>query len=293
MKKYFLIIILFAVAGILPQGIFAATMSLEGPSEVGTSGNIMLDVKISTEKPLNTISGAISIPSNFEVIETSDGNSIVNFWIQSPTFDPKTRLLSFSGITPSGFSGKNLILLRVVLHPQSAGPAGAYFEREKTEVFTNGPYGEKDALEFSNFSTTIIQGKVNKEILDADVLPPEEFTPVISRKKGMLEEKWFVVFSTQDPESGVSGYEVAESRNPQISEENLRWKAATSPYVLKDQSLHSFIYMRARDYHGNVRVEKIDPLNGIVWYENPRTQVIIIFSIILFYLLYVWKRPKK
>ena len=40
------------------------------------------------------------------VTDSSDGNSIISYWVERPTYDPLKNTLEFSGIVPGGFYGK-------------------------------------------------------------------------------------------------------------------------------------------------------------------------------------------
>ena len=64
-----------------------------------------------------------------------------------------------------------------------------------------------------------------------------------------------MVFATQDKKSGVDHYEVAEDKtNVGVEYNKLNWHRAGSPYLLSDQSLGNFVYVKAVDNRGNERV---------------------------------------
>jgi len=45
-----------------------------------------------------------------------------------------------------------------------------------------------------------------------DTEPPELFTPEIGRQPDIFNNQWFLAFTTQDKNSGISHYEVREIR---------------------------------------------------------------------------------
>ena len=57
------------------------------------------------------------------------------------------------------------------------------------------------------------------------------------------------------------------------------WARAKSPYILKDQSRKSYVYVRAIDKAGNERVEMVKPKKSTSWSEFWWIYVIIITTI--------------
>jgi hypothetical protein len=86
---------------------------------------------------------------------------------------------------------------------------------------------------------------------------PESFTPIIAEDKNVYGGAHFLVFSTTDKGSGINHYEVLEVPAGSAIGQNPAWVAATSPYLLKDQTLSSDIYVRAVDNDGNATVAKL------------------------------------
>ena len=100
----------------------------------------------------------------------------------------------------------------------------------------------------------------------------------------MFEGKWFVVFNTQDKQSGIDHFEVQENRG--AKPDYTKWKTAVSPYLLEDQDLKSYIFIKAVDKAGNSVLEILPPKyvkKGIsaIWLVELG---IIIFIIFLYYI---------
>ena len=115
-----------------------------------------------------------------------------------------------------------------------------------------------------------------------DTEPPESFVPEISRDELIANGKWFVVFVTQDKASGIDRYEIKESRQKILTFFS-RWRVAESPYVLQDQELRSYVFVKAVDKNGNQRIIKIAPRNPLEWYENYENWLIIVLGLLIAY----------
>ena len=119
--------------------------------------------------------------------------------------------------------------------------------------------------------------------------------PEIARDESISDDKWFIVFATQDKASGVDHYEVKESRQKILTFFS-RWRAAESPHVLKDQELRSYIFVKAVDKTGNERIVKLSPQNSLRWYENYENWIILIVIAVVFAFgakKILWKKPKR
>ena len=72
------------------------------------------------------------------------------------------------------------------------------------------------------------------------------------------------------------------------------WKVAKSPYLLEDQGLSSFIFVKAVDKAGNERTEKLEPLHPQgAWYNNGFFWIIIIGALAILGIVLSWKRKSK
>src|SRR3989344_4170585 len=72
---------------------------------VGLREQFVVDVMVNSADPLNAIEGQLEFPeAKLTVIDIRDGGSVINFWVQKPGLI-SPGVISFSGITPGGFSG--------------------------------------------------------------------------------------------------------------------------------------------------------------------------------------------
>ena len=109
---------------------------------------------------------------------------------------------------------------------------------------------------------------------------PETFRPEIARDESLFDGKWFLVFATQDKKSGIDHYEVKETRQGTLTMFS-KWIPAESPYVLQDQGLRSYVFVKAVDKERNARVTKVSPQNPLGWYENYENWFIIVLGLII------------
>ncbi len=77
-----------------------------------------------------------------------------------------------------------------------------------------------------------------------------------------------------------------------------KWTKVSNSYILSDQELQSFIWIKAVDKSGNKTIEKIVPKNQKKWYNGYRVVILtLVFLVSLFFLILlikkIWKKTKK
>jgi len=263
---------------------------------IGTEGEFLVAVNVSAENSVNAFNVAISISPEIVPDDISDGNSIINLWLDKPNWDENSRLLTFSGIIPGGFKGEDAPLLIVKLRAVGKGEAVLNFDHGQTKVYLHTPDGIEDTLDLASLHIPIVQGKKNIPVNLPDTDPPEPFTPIITRDPSVFAGKWFLVFATQDKASGLFRYEVAEKRGKLVKDySKLSWRIAESPFELRDQELKSYVYIKAIDKAGNERIVNLPPQKPLAWYEKKLIfEIIIIFVIIiLIIVILLWKKSRR
>lgn len=258
--------------------------------EIETGEQFIITVMMYADEPVNAIEGQlVFVPDTLEVKEIRDGNSSVNLWIEKPRLE-STDIIVFSGITPGGFNGVNNRLFSVVFEAKQDGTA--FIALEKVKALRNDGLGTEESLTILDVRVVVKRGDSNtrREILE-DTIPPEPFTPTITHDPSLFEDKWFIVFATQDKDSGISRYEAKEYRFKPFSFISL-WKVAESPYVLRDQAFKSHIVVQAIDNTGNTRVAYVAPMHPLAWYEYAFYWIIIIGMLcgVLLIVSKIWKR---
>lgn len=287
MKKFNYLLIVFALTLLLPHGVRAAEVYFETTNNTYKVGEEFVShVYLNTQGELvNAIEGEIVFPQDLlRVKDIRNGNSLINFWINGPKFDGKT--IVFSGITPGGIIGKEQKIFSVVFEAVAEGKPEISFK--VVSVLKNDASGTKLNSKVSNLHLEIkgLLGDTEPQS-EADNNPPEEFLPFIGRDKEIYDDKYFIVFSTQDKGVGVDRYEVKEGFWGDYLE-------GKSPYLLVNQKLDKKIHIKALDKSGNERVVTLKPANYQDWYKDPFILGIIILAISsVFYIRKRWSEHLK
>lgn len=290
------ILFIFSLGFILPQMVFAAQISFDAKTtqaQVGKNFEVTLFVNTELEN-INAFEGKVTFSNNLlDLKEIRDGNTIVNFWIEKPKAQDNT--IVFSGVTPGGFNGKNGLIFSAIFEAKKEGVAK--FEVNDARILRNDGIGSMAVLSIVPFEMVISKGAQ----VEIPAIPkikdrerPESFVPEIARDESVSSGKWFIVFLTQDKASGIDHYEIKESRQKTLIFFS-RWRVAESPYVLRDQELRSYIFVKAVDKAGNARIEKVLPQSPLKWYENYENWIIIILGLIIVYAIkrFLWRRHIK
>ncbi|MCC6290603.1 hypothetical protein IT398_00835 [Candidatus Nomurabacteria bacterium] len=284
----------------LPLPVFGARLSfspdrIDVPPGEPFSVNVILD---NEAQVINALEGGINFPAdNLELEEIKSGDSIIGFWLESPTELEKGHV-SFAGIIPGGFSG--------VLSPfYTGGRPGKVFtlifrgrqsgdvqvEWQSPRALLNDGLGEAVEMKLGSLGVSLRDGVANSspvaEVSGDDRIPPETFSPEISHDPNLFSGRWFVVFSTRDNRSGLAGYQVQEHSS--IAPNDNDWRDAVSPYLLRDQTRQSYVSIRAIDQAGNKRVVTLSPAIGPYHYSWSNFWSIIISFLLLFFILWLRK----
>ncbi len=275
----------------LASPVFAAQVSFLTPATTVNMGQeFEVAVRVDTGgDSINAISGTITFPSGtmqLEEIHTAD--SIVSLWVTQPHI--ASDGIVFAGVIPGGFNGKDGSVLTLVFRAINAGNADVTLA--STQVLRNDGKGSGVSVTSAPLSLVIGSGnvKVSTPSPGSDTNPPEPFTPQISRDPSIFNGQWFVSFTTTDKGTGVAQYEIKETLSPLLSPFST-WHIAQSPYLLGDQNLTSYVYVRAVDQAGNSRTERINPSHPVPWYEDSNILLALLVvggSIILG--SWLWKR---
>jgi hypothetical protein len=184
----------------------------------------------------------------------------------------------FSGIVAGGISGRNLNLVELVFEAKESGRAKIEID-ENSKVLLNDGLGTKTKLIALSQSFKILDieslprselALLREKIKIKDNFPPEPFKIYLAKNKEIFNGKYYITFEAKDKQSGIAYYEISEKPinfiflvKPDIK--NLSFKKAESPYVLEDQSLRSYVVVKAVDKAGNERVEILYPQRVLVF----------------------------
>lgn len=279
----FKIILVACALSLVAIPVFAAELFFEQEKNFGLKDQFKIGVFIETEELINAVEGKINFPDGLLGLKSvDDGNSIINLWLERPAANGAGEII-FSGIIPGGYKGDKGLIFSATFLVKKEG--NGTFDIHNARVLQNDGKGTEAKLQ--TFSSKFIVSKKStevpmpvSEIEDIDL--PESFRPEISKDETLFSGKWFVVFTTQDKSSGIDYYEIKESRQKNLRVLN-KWASAESPYVLADQELRSFIWIKAVDKAGNERIAALPPQKPLQWYENYFIIGIIILGAVVAY----------
>ena len=108
----------------------AASLSLSPSTGVyPTNTTFNVSVKINTAgDPINAAEGTLSFnPRELSVVNVSRGNSIFNLWVAEPSFSNSAGTISFSGGSPSGYTGQSGTVMTVTFRVIGSGDTRVRF----------------------------------------------------------------------------------------------------------------------------------------------------------------------
>lgn len=294
--KFFLVFILFSFF-IRTTEVFALNQIYFDPEEsvVGLGEPFLLALKIDASEPINALSLEINLPTNFKVVDFLDADSVINYWIERPFYDSKDNSFKLAGLIPGGFVGKGARLGILKIEATQPGVSLISFDFKSSEAYLDSPQPKRAILKLSSLDLRVVSGKENLGHLPPDTYPPEYFRPEIGRYPE-TDSPWHIFFQAQDKDSGILNYKLAESKKSYNDYENLEWREVVSPEILSDQSLRSFIYVKAVDRAGQERVVKLEPINKSSWFVYNLHYIIVTAILGLVFWIYrknVYKKNKS
>jgi hypothetical protein len=263
--------------------------------EVKKGEFIVIPIYLDTQfEEINAVEVYVDFSDNLVFRDYLDGKSIITHWIEKPHLqylDVRRPHIVFSGITAGGISGKNLNLVDLVFEAKENGIAKIEID-EKSKVLLNDGLGTKAKLIALSQSFNILDIEGKPKIKIKDNFPPEPFKIYLVRNKEIFNGKYYITFEAKDKQSGIAYYEISEKpitfiflAKPDIK--NLSFKKAESPYVLEDQSLRSYVIVKAVDKAGNKRIEILYPQRVLVF--DDVLMFIICLVILLGLMIFVIK----
>ena len=277
----FLILLLNSTFYILnPQLVSAATMYFNSPlgQEVGISQVMPVEILLDADgENLNAVELEVIYNKNFlEPVGFKDGGSIVQFWVERPNLEKEALVLR--GIMPNGFNWQKGLVGTLDFKTLTPGITEIRFSANP-KTFLNDGLGTEAKTKVSGFKVAISRQKPALDLEEDDQYPPEKFNPEVIQDPNVFDSQYVLVFATQDKQSGIDRYEIQETKNKKSKTED--WGRAESPYLLKDQTRESYIFIKAVDRKGNERIEKIYPISYKSWYQRPLTYIIVAVLLVL------------
>ncbi len=287
MKKIRLIILLFIIFFLSAIKVEASEIFFRTKNvEVGLNSKIEVKVYLnSADELVNAVESEIIFPSDFFDLDGFyTGGSVLSLWVGEPTLS-SSDTVSFAGIVPGGFNDANGYLFSMILTAKKDGVAVISANNER--ILLNDGLGSPSLVTKSSLTLNVNNLSVPQDFVPlADATPPDSFEPKISKDNQIFDGRAFLSFVSQDKGTGIYRYEVKEVL-PMGSFSSLfkkgAWRTAESPYLLQDQTLKSFIYVKAVDWDGNERIVQIRPVNDLIWYENYLIWTIFALTVIVLF----------
>lgn len=234
--------------------------------QAGDEAEIRLEINTQNQD-INAVEGEVALPVYLEIKELRDADSVISLWVVRPSVSA-TGIIKFSGVIPGGYWGEDGKLFSLVVRAKQSGSGTVKLSGVRSLL--NDGQGTAAAVDLATAAVNI------KPLSQRDSLtippvndhePPEQFNIQLARDPVLFAGQYFAVFASQDKGSSLDYYEVAEQvGRPDGNEADLIWQRVSSPYVLRDQSLRSSLWVRAVDKAGNERWAVL-PAQSKAWYE--------------------------
>jgi hypothetical protein len=272
----------------------AAMLYMDPPESTLNRGDtVIVSVRLDTDEAanecINAVDAVISYPSNIVPDAISLGESIFSIWVEEPKIDLNARTISFAGGIPNGYCGRvqgdprltNKLINIVFRSPGFTVGGGGNdenfaeikFEPETSAYLNDGQGTQANLVAYGakiSLSRTGGQEIVNpwNDLVDEDTILPEEFSITLEKDTLAFGGKYYIVFNTQDKQTGIDHFEVMEQPLAEFGtfvwgRADAPWITARSPYVLDDQSLNSIIRVKAIDNAGNEYIATLIPDESI------------------------------
>lgn len=292
---------------------YAAILYIQSPKEQYKIGEtIIAEIRLDPQKEcINTIVADLKFPNDLlEFKDFSDGESIINIWLNSPNFiNPEKMnaqgLIKLMGGITGGYCGRmpgdpgksntiGQIIFQVkneIKNLSKNNTATIEFSKDDQVLLNNG-LGSMTKLTTQNIVFDLIPQQATNIInlwqkeLTEDKIPPEKFAIKINQDQNIFDGQYFITFITADKQSGLDHYEIKEGDG--------MWQITTSPYLLKDQALKSVIIVKAVDKASNERTAQYRPALKIkkpaFWLYWLLGLVVILIIALLGYCIYILKK---
>lgn len=247
---------------------YAATLSVNSPEVKHINEIFNVSIILDTKgESINAAEGILEYNNSLaEISEIKINSSIISLWVEKPfitNIGNGRGTIRYSGIIPGGYSGSNAQIFSLSIKGTRTGVLSLILKN--SNLLLNDKKGTLTSVITINDSTTITTTEAVIGIEDDVISPtpplsdfekPESFKLYITNDPNINEGKHTLVFNAHDKGSGISRYEIAETKDSDIN--HLKWVEANSPYLVNDQSLESDIYVKAIDNAGNFRIEKLE-----------------------------------
>lgn len=219
--KLIFIVFLFTLFSKVSFAASLFTTPTSGTFNVGDK--VTLKIMVSSDLPINAISGVVNFPPIFLIESISKSSSILNFWVTEPNFSKGAGTLQFEGVSLGGFSSGTGNVVTVVLKANKEGTGDITFK--SGQILANDGQGTDLTGSFSGSSFLVkpkivepvktqteeqVKEEVKEEIEEEIKKEPILLPPQISLEK----------MNGENIISGVSSYKLSKVLITITNEEN-------------------------------------------------------------------------
>lgn len=205
-SKLIFILFLFSVPFSSVNAASLFTTPASGIFSVGDK--VTLKIMVSSDLPINAISGIVNFPSIFLIESISKSSSILNFWITEPNFSNGAGTLQFEGVSLGGFPGGSGNVITVILKANKEGTGAVTFKSgqilandgqgtDLTGIFTGSSFSVKPKIETPS---KVIREEAPEEI-EEKITEEEKISPTLIPPEIVFEER-----NGEDFVTGTSAY---------------------------------------------------------------------------------------
>jgi hypothetical protein len=272
---------------LLPSSASAALLFLDPVhAEYGHGDTFVATLRIDNQgECINALDVTVEYDNQVvNAIDVGMGDSLVSLWVEKPTINQADGQVNFIGGIPGGYCGRvqgdpgqSNVLAKIAFsttgYRNQAKPGSEGYVRvaSSSEVLLNDGLGSPAKLTFQAMKVSVGEPSVplvNEWVAETtgDTTPPEPFEIRVQSNPSVWDGQYYIVFSTQDKQSGLDHFEVFETDLNKggyaVGTNKLaRWQMADEPnaHLLTDQTLKSRIVVKAIDKAGNEQIEEFTP----------------------------------
>lgn len=262
--------------------VWASRLYLDKAGEnIIVGDHLLIKVFLDTQdQSINAIESRIIFSQDtLSLLNTTNGNSVVNFWVEKPSLTNEFNQIYFSGLVPGGINTKSGLLLTLEFKATNEGAANIYIGDSR--LYLNDSNTSEIIPSVANLQFVVSKniGVEPKQPFVQDRALPQPFPITPSKSSYVFDNQKFISFNSQDKESGISHYEVKES----FLGIGGKWEKSDSPHKLSDQKLLSIIRVRAIDNFGHERISIFIPWKLYLFYS----------FVLLIILMLLWRLCRK
>lgn len=243
--------------------------------------NDITTIKVNVDSKGNIVNGIegklIYNPQNLILEKVQIGDSFISLWVEKPNTNTP-GVVSFAGVIPGGIVLSDSNIFSLIFRAKQNSQNNITIE--DFSLLVNDGSGSSLQSEIIPLSINISGDplKESPSVDNVDNFIPNKFKIKRAKDESLFDNQWFIVFNTQDKESGIKNYTVCEGLKSRCVDAN-------SPYLLKNQTPFYYIKVFAYDDFGNSR-------KSILFSKTYYVVLVLILLIVGFFIKKLLKKNK-